>query len=303
MLLLFVIFYSGTKQTSAHLSLVIVLLISIFVLSNLKSIRNVNFHISLLVVAIFASSFFIWLARQNSEISGNVEITNIIERTFDDYESQKWYSNQGFPGIAYQSYSSKPFERPIDLTRSLPQVKSWEMYEKKSPIEFFAINHPLFLIFGPLKPNSFVSTFTDNESVIVSLARGYRLDKNYSVINLKTSEMKPFFLANLNLPTFFWWSDNKVIQKYSLVLLISLIIFFFAIPFVKNFGPIQTSSTIVSHLLFIFLFAVWSNWHISVTYELDRYLMPWAVELRVIFIISLVVTIDAYVKRKFTHEN
>jgi hypothetical protein len=302
-LLSFIIFYAGTKQTSAHVSIVLIFLILIFVLSKSNSIPTIRFQISLLVVSIFISSFFIWLARQNAEISGNVEITNIIERTYDDYESQKWYLERGFPGIAYQQYSSKPFEPPIGPTRSLPQVKAWEIFEKSSPIEQFAINHPLFLIFGPLIPNSYISTFTDNESALVSLARGYRLDKNYSVTNLKTEEVKPFFLANLNLPLLFWWSDNKQFQKFTMVLFTIIILFYYATPYMKRFSINQTSDNLMSHFLFVFFAGVWSNWHISVTYELDRYLMPWAVELRIIFVFALVLTLDTYLKKRMINEN
>ena len=302
-LLFFIIFYAGTKQTSAHVSIVLIILILTFVLPKSNSIPSIRFQIGLLVVSIFISSFFIWLARQNGEISGNVEITNIIERTYDDYESQKWYLERGFPGIAFQQYSSKPFEPPIGPTRSLPQVKAWEIFEKSSPIEHFAINHPLFLIFGPLIPNSYISTFTDNESALVSLARGYRLDKNYSVTNLKTSEVEPFFLANLNLPLLFWWSNNKQFQKLTMVLFTIIILIYYATPYMKKFNINQTSDNLMSHFLIVFFAGVWSNWHISVTYELDRYLMPWAVELRIIFVFALVLTLDAYFKRKMVNEN
>jgi hypothetical protein len=297
-LLFFIVFYAGTKQTSAHISIVFVLLILIYILSNFKTITNVNFQIILVVGSIFISSFFIWLARQNSLISSQVEVTNIIERTFNDYDSQKWYLEQGFPGIAYQQYSSKPSEPPIGPTRSLPQVKAWELSEKKSPIERFAISHPLFLIFGPLIPSSYIPTFTENESAIVSLARGRPLDESYSLINLRTSEREPFFLANLNLPSFFWWSESKIVQKVSMVFFLIIILFFFATPYIKRFRIDQTSSNLISHLLIVFFAGVWSNWHISVTYELDRYLMPWAIALRIIFIIALALTIDSYFNRK-----
>jgi hypothetical protein len=231
-------------------------------------------------------------------ISSQVEITNIIERTFDDYNSQKWYLEQGFPGIAYQKYSSKPFEPPIRPTRSLPQVKAWELSEKKSPIERYAISHPLFLIFGPLIPSSYIPTFTENESAIVSLARGRPLDESYSLINLRTSEREPFFLANLDLPSFFWWSESKIVQKVSMVFFLIIILFFFATPYIKRFSVDQTSNHLLSHLLIVFFAGVWSNWHISVTYELDRYLMPWAIALRIISIIALALTIDSYFNKK-----
>jgi hypothetical protein len=297
-LLFFVIFYAGTKQTSAHISVVIVFLVLFFILSNFKTITNVNFQVILVVGSIFISSFFIWLARQNSLISSQVEVTNIIERTFNDYDSQKWYLEQGFPGIAYQQYSSKPSEPPIGPTRSLPQVKAWELSEKKSPIERFAISHPLFLMFGPLIPSSHIPTFTENESAIISLARGRPLDESYSLTNLRTLEAEPFFLANLNLPSFFWWSESKIFQKLSMIFFLMSILFFYATSYIKRFSVDQVSNNLVSQLLIVFFAGVWSNWHISVTYELDRYLMPWAIALRIISIIALTLTIDSYFNRK-----
>jgi hypothetical protein len=302
-LLFFIIFYAGTKQTSAHISIILVFLILIFLISKFKSIRTNYFQISLVVVSIFVTSFFIWLARQNSEISGNVEITNIIERTFDDYDSQKWYLEQGFPGIAYQQYSSKPYEPPIGPTRSLPQVKAWELTEKKSPIERFAISHPLFLIFGPLIPSYYIPTFTDNESALVSLARGRPLDESYSLINLKSSAPQTFFLAHLNLPTLFWWSADKNFQKISMAVFTIVILFFYVASYLKKLRIYQSSNILISHLLIVFFAGVWSNWHISVTYELDRYLMPWAIVLRIIFVMALVVSLDSYLTRKSTYEN
>jgi hypothetical protein len=154
-----------------------------------------------------------------------------------------------------------------------------------------------------LIPNSYISTFTENESALVSLARGYRLDKNYSVTNLKTSGVEPFFLANLNLPLLFWWSDNKQFQKFTMVLFIIIILIYYATPYMKKFNINQTSDNLMSHFLIVFFAGVWSNWHISVTYELDRYLMPWAVELRIIFVFALVLTLDAYSKRMIINEN
>ena len=302
-LLSFIILYAGIKQSNAHISAVIVALFFVYIISNFNLISNRQFHLYFVLIAFIISCFFIWLSRQNEEISGNVEVTNIIERTFDDYPSQSWYLGKGFPGIAYQTYSSPPFEPPIGLTRSLPQVKAWEMFEKKSPIELYALQHPLFLLFGPLTPSHFIPTFTDNESVLVSLARGYRLDNNYEVINLKTSLAEPFFLEKLDLPSLFWWSGDRNIQKISLILFCLVILFFYAINRPKKFIIDQNIRNALSVFLIIFFVAIWSNWHISVTYELDRYIMPWAVEIRVIFIISLLAIVDSIIRRDLIHED
>jgi hypothetical protein len=303
LLLFFIVFYAGIKQSSAHISLILVFLVFTFSISRFKSNTCPPFQIAMLITSISICSLFVWLSRQNTEISGNVEVTNIIERTFDDYESQRWYLDAGFPGIAYQQYSSKPFEPPVDSTRATPQVKAWEKFEKKSPIETFAINHPLFLILGPLIPSSYISTFTDNESALVSLARGYRIDKNYSVMNLKTFKTEPFFLAELDLPLLFWWSDSHNTQKIYMIIFTSIILFFYITLLTKKFHVDTTSRQLISNFLVIFFIAVWSNWHISVTYELDRYLMPWAIQLRIIFIMSICIILESFTKRKINYEN
>jgi hypothetical protein len=177
------------------------------------------------------------------------------------------------------------------------------MFEKRSPIEHFAINNPLFLTFGPLIPGLYISAFTENESVIVSLARGYRIDKNFSVINLKTSEPIPFFLDKLNLPLLFWWSDSNEIQKNTMIIFISTILLFYMILYSNSFKIESTTNYLISNFLFVFFIAVWSNWHISVTYELDRYLMPWAIEIRIIFIITLCIIVESLIKRRSNHED
>ena len=96
---------------------------------------------------------------------------------------------------------------------------------------------------------------------------------------------------------------DKKFQKFSFLLFIIIILFYYTSSYLKKFRINQTSDTLMSHFLIVFFAGVWSNWHISVTYELDRYLMPWAVELRIICIFALVLTLDAYLKGKRINEN
>jgi hypothetical protein len=255
------------------------------------------------VNAVLFTIFLIWISRQNDEINNNVEVTNIIERTYDDFGSQIWFKNRGFPSIAYQTYASPPFQVPINATRALPQMKAWEMYEKKIPIEQFAIKHPLFLLFAPLKPSFFIKPFTDNESVSASISRGYRQDKNVNMINLRTNNTSPFFLAQFDLPLLVWWSENKDVQKFMLISYSFVILLVLTIHFWQKLIFDHQFDFLIKILLAIFFVAVWANWHISVTYELDRYLMPWAILLRIIFILCLTQLLDSFIKRKQFHEN
>ena len=123
------------------------------------------------------------------------------------------------------------------------------------------------------------------------------------MINLKTSLAEPFFLEKLDLPSLFWWSGDRNIQKISLILFCLVILFFYAINRPKKFIIDQNIRNALSVFLIIFFVAIWSNWHISVTYELDRYIMPWAVEIRVIFIISLLAIVDSIIRRDLIHED
>jgi hypothetical protein len=303
MLLVLIIFYAGIKQSSAYISIVILFFIILFIFYKRESITTYGIQFILIVNAVLFTIFLIWISRQNDEINNNVEVTNIIERTYDDFGSQIWFKNRGFPSIAYQTYASPPFQVPINATRALPQMKAWEMYEKKIPIEQFAIKHPLFLLFAPLKPSFFIKPFTDNESVLASISRGYRQDKNVNMINLRTSNTSPFFLAQFDLPLLVWWSDNKDVQKFMLIIYSFVILLVLTIHFCQKLIFDHQFDFLIKILLAIFFVAVWANWHISVTYELDRYLMPWAILLRIIFILCLTQLLDSFTKRKQFHEN
>ena len=302
-LLALIIFYAGIKQSSAYIALVLIFLIVLFVFYKRESITTSRIQFILILNAVLFTIFLIWISRQNDEINNNVEVTNIIERTYDDFGSQIWFKNRGFPSIAYQTYASPPFQIPINATRSLPQMKAWEIYEKKFPIEQFAIKHPLFLLFAPLKPNFFIKPFTDNESVAASISRGYRQDKNVNVINLRTSNTSPFFLEQFDLPLLIWWSDNKDVQRLMLIVYSFVILLVLTIHVCQKLIFDRQFDFLIKTLLAIFFVAVWANWHISVTYELDRYLMPWAILLRIIFILCLMQLLDLFTKRKQIHEN
>lgn len=292
------ILYSGLKQSNAHFSLVFIICLLFFLLIFLRQDSRFNSFCLVLSTALLVNIFFVWTARQNDEINSNVEVTNIIERSFDTYQSQSWWLDRGFPGIAYQAYSSPPTQPPIDTTRSLPQVKAWEKFEKNSPIETFALKHLDYLLLAPILPSYFIPHYSDFESIYSPLSRGYRMDLNRAVTNLDSGTTKPFFLEELNLPPTFWWQTSSVQSKF-LFLLIIFPTIFFAYKSSRKADNFNVGVKLSINFLTLFTFmAIWANWHISVNYEMPRYLMPWAIVLRVIFIICIVSLIENTRKRR-----
>ena len=294
------IIYSGLKQTNAHLSLIVVIFILFFVI--IEYHKDTRFKSFLFVIssALILNIFFIWIARQNDEINSNVEVTNIIERSFDTYESQNWWLDRGFPGIAYQAYSSPPYQPPIDTTRALPQVKAWEIFEKNSPIELFAMSHLDYLVLAPILPRYFIPHFTDFESIYSPLSRGYRMDQNRLMTNLVSGKVEPFFLENLNLPATIWWQTESGESKF-LFLILLLPIILYTYKSTRKGGVINPGVARSVFLLVSFtLMAIWANWHISVNYEMARYLMPWAIVLRILFIICTIALIDNLRKQEIS---
>jgi ATP/ADP translocase len=124
------------------------------------------------------------------------------------------------------------------------------------------------------------------------------MDLNRAVTNLVSGNPEPFFLEELNLPTTFWWQTESNSSKFLFLLLIfPVIIFAYKSSRKDNVFTLGTKLSIYFLVLFAFM-AIWANWHISVNYEMARYLMPWAIVLRVIFIICVVTLFENLRKRR-----
>jgi hypothetical protein len=286
------IIYAGLKQSNAHFSIIILMFLFIYLILNHKSINYKFVKVPAVSIAITVNIFFIVIARENDEINSNVEVTNIIERSFDTYALQNYWLELGFPGIAYQTYSSFPLQPPIDETRSLPQVKAWEQFEKNSPIEIYAIKNLDFLILAPIAPKLFIPHFTDFESILSPLVRGYRLDQNRSLPNLASGSSDPFYLEDMNLPKTFWWQEKSNNSKLLFFILIAPVLLFLLLSIKISRKLPQATRHLIVFLLPINIVSIWASWHISVNYEMARYLMPWAISLRILFIITSVVLLE-----------
>jgi hypothetical protein len=286
------IIYAGLKQSNAHFSLVILTFLFIYLILNYKLINYKSIKFLTISTAVIINIFFIIIARQNDEINSNVEVTNIIERSFDTYALQNYWIELGFPGIAYQAYSSPPLQPPIGKTRSLPQVKAWEQFEKRSPIEIYAIKNLDFLILAPLKPNLFIPHFTDFESILSPIVKGYRLDQNRLLPNLVSGSSEPFYLEELNLPRTLWWQEKSNESKLLFLILIAPILLFLLLSAKISSKLPQVGRHLVILVLPVTVVSIWATWHISVNYEMSRYLMPWAISIRILFIVTLVVLFE-----------
>jgi hypothetical protein len=244
-----------------------------------------------LIPILIVNVWLINIGRQNNTIENQVVLTNIIERTYDDYPAQKWWLDSGFPAIAFQRYTAPYTLPPVSMTRNSPQVKAWESGESNSLLEKFAFSDLQYLLFAPLDPKIYIGVFTDHEAIFNPLAKGTRLGENNSYINLDPAQK--LNMSNLNLPLTLWWSDNS---NYSKALL--LILFFPIILVLSVQARRKTNSILVQFFILFLTLNVWAIWHISVTYELTRYLLPWAIFLRVISIFSFCVLIDSVLKTK-----
>lgn len=286
----FLIFYSGLKQSNSYFSLIVVIFLIIIILkSTIGNQKKKLISLLILILTTIANIFLLNVGRQNNIISNQVLITNVIERTYDSYPSQKWWLDLGFPAIAYQNYTSPYTLPPVNMTRNTPQVKAWEDGENNLLLEKSAFSNIKFLFFAPLNPEAYIEVFTDYESIFIPFAKGSRLDTNYSYLNLDSSMTQE--RVSLSLPLTFWWSDNSNYSKILLFLILSPIILFLILQSNVRLNFKIANSLIKFFVVFLIL-NVWAIWHISVTYELNRYLLPWAIFLRIISVISLICSID-----------
>lgn len=293
-LVLSIIFFSGVKQSNNYFGLLILILVLIYLFKN-RLFSLFKFVLILLTFPIMIILLFI--GSKNLEIKSNLTLTTIIERTYDDYSARQYWKQEDFPQIAYQIYSGTPTKNPIDLLNENFLIKSWKQQASNYTIEMYAIKNPSFLLLAPLKPSFFISNFTDFESIINSLTIGttYK-EKNY-FLNVKTNNSNPNFLENLRaFPNFFW--PNKFLnEKTFMILFLSLLLI--SLSYLKinlNYLNKNIFNFILISILFILL-ATWLNWHITVTYELNRYLIPWAILLRIFSIITFMLVFETFNKK------
>jgi hypothetical protein len=237
--------------------------------------------------------YFGYIGGQNFNIKSNLTLTTIIERTYDNFSTREHWQKLDFPPIAYQIYSSPPTKNPIDMLNENPIIINWKQQSSNYLIEQYALENLNFLFFGPLKPHLFISNFTDYESIINYLAIGTSNAKRNSYLNWKTEYITPNFLDRIiKFPNIFW--GNEILNSRIVINLILILLLFniFFLNFILK-DSLTTNLSLFLQFAIIFIFiAIWLTWHITVTYEMSRYLIPWSILLRLIVIISFSIVLD-----------
>lgn len=295
LLCLSTIFFAGVKQSNNYFSITIIFMIFIYLLQN-KTIKLISFMFLVTTLSILV--IFVKIGNQNLDIKSNLTITTIIERTYDDYSARKYWENLDFPPIAYEVYSSQPTKNPIDMLNETPHIINWKQNSSKYLVESYALRNPGFLLLGPLKPNLYIKNFTDFESILNYIANGTSYKSENSFLNWRTGYFDSSIFQKLfSFPSFYWSSSPATSQ---LILIIIFTFFFINLILLNLNANKYTDIKIFIFIQITFLFilaAIWLTWHITVTYEMARYLVPWAIVLRVLLILSCVLVLDKVKKR------
>lgn len=251
------------------------------------------------MIVLFFNSYFFYISNQNKFIEQQVTLVNIIERSYDTYELRKYWLEEDFPAIAYQVYASPPFKTPVQMVNDLPQVKAWKINDYKFPMERFTLTNPLFALLAPIMPQVFVPHYSFYESVFIPLSTGVIELEQTNDINLRTQETKPNYFDSIKTSRYFYWPTSVIgIKSLMIVIFLNLILFYFLhIKFSYN---LKLKSLISIYFIF-FCFGTWANWNMALTYTLDRLLTPWAIILKLIFIITVVSNLE-FIRKRFKIE-
>jgi hypothetical protein len=290
-----IILFGFPKQSNAFISLLLAIIFFGFTISKFKKSKNV-YPILFSAISFVATLFFYEVSKTNNFIEQQVALVNIIERTYDDFDKQQYWLNQGFPAIAYQVYGSAPFKTPGEMTADTPQVKAWKQTEYSHPAEKFILANPIFATFAPVVPQIFINHYSFYESIFPPLATGVIESDKTIDLNSKTMNVIPNYLSKLELPRTFWWPQSDVSIKVLLILIFGTI---FISLIILNREKDQDNLKII--LVFSYLFFIlgtWANWNVALVYTLDRLLTPWAVQLRLTFIIAIIYLINLIMSKQ-----
>jgi hypothetical protein len=223
-------------------------------------------------------------------------MVNIIERTYDDFDKQQYWLNQGFPAIAYQVYGSAPFRTPGEMTADTPQVKAWKQTEYSYPTEKFILGNPIFATFAPVIPYIFIDQYSFYESIFPPLATGVIESDKTIDLNSKTMNVIPNYLTKLELPRTFWWPKSEASIKILLITIFSTI--FISLLILSRMKDEYNLRLILVCSYLFFVLGTWANWNVALVYTLDRLLTPWAIQLRLTFIIAIIYLINLILSKQ-----
>jgi hypothetical protein len=290
-----IILFGFPKQSNAFISLLLAIIFFGFTISKFKKSKNV-YPILFSAISFVATLFFYEVSKSNNFIEQQVALVNIIERTYDDFDKQQYWLNQGFPAIAYQVYGSAPFKTPGEMTADTPQVKAWKQTEYSHPAEKFILANPIFATFAPVVPQIFINHYSFYESIFPPLATGVIESDKTIDLNSKTMNVIPNYLSKLELPRTFWWPQSEVSIEVLLILIFGTI-FISLIILIREKDHDNLKIILVFSYLF-FILGTWANWNVALVYTLDRLLTPWAVQLRLTFIIAIIYLINLIMSKQ-----
>ena len=295
-----IILFGFPKQSNAFISLLLAIIFFGFTISKFKKSRKV-YPILFSAISFVATLFFYEISKANNFIEQQVAMVNIIERTYDDFDKQQYWLNQGFPAIAYQVYGSAPFKTPGEMTADTPQVKAWKQTEYSHPAEKFILGNPIFATFAPVMPQIFINHYSFYESIFPPLATGV-IESNETIdLNSKTMNVMPNYLSKLELPRTFWWPQSEVSIKALLIVIFGTI--FMSLIILKREKDEDNLKIILVFSYLFFILGTWANWNVALVYTLDRLLTPWAVQLRLTFIIAIIYLINLIISKQEFSKN
>ena len=284
-----IVLFGFPKQSNAFIALLLSTVFFGFTILKFRKSQRINL-VLLSTVSLIITLFFYDVSKSNNFIEQQVSMVNIIERTYDDYDKQKYWLEQGFPAIAYQVYGSAPFRTPGEMTADTPQVKAWKQTEYSYPTEKFILGNPIFATFAPVAPQLFIHHYSFYESIFPPLASGVIESEKTIDLNSKTMNVIPNYLTKLELPRTFWWPESEYTIKFLLISIFGTI-FISLLILLRNKGDYNLKVILLFSYLF-FVLGTWANWNVALVYTLDRLLTPWAVQLRLTFIIAMLYLIN-----------
>ena len=293
-----IVLFGFPKQSNAFIALLLSTVFFGFTISKFRKSQRINL-VLLSTVSLIITLFFYDVSKSNNFIEQQVSMVNIIERTYDDYDKQKYWLDQGFPAIAYQVYGSAPFRTPGEMTADTPQVKAWKQTEYSYPTEKFILGNPIFATFAPVAPQLFIHHYSFYESIFPPLASGVIESEKTIDLNSKTMNVIPNYLTKLELPRTFWWPESEYTIKFLLISIFGTI-FISLLILLRNKGDYNLKVILLFSYLF-FVLGTWANWNVALVYTLDRLLTPWAIQLRLTFIIAIIYLVNlALSKQEFS---
>ena len=293
-----IVLFGFPKQSNAFIALLLSTVFFGFTILKFRKSQRINL-VLLSTVSLIITLFFYDVSKSNNFIEQQVSMVNIIERTYDDYDKQKYWLDQGFPAIAYQVYGSAPFRTPGEMTADTPQVKAWKQTEYSYPTEKFILGNPIFATFAPVAPQLFIHHYSFYESIFPPLASGVIESEKTIDLNSKTMNVIPNYLTKLELPRTFWWPESEYTIKFLLISIFGTI-FISLLILLRNKGDYNLKVILLFSYLF-FVLGTWANWNVALVYTLDRLLTPWAIQLRLTFIIAIIYLVNlALSKQEFS---